>query len=111
MRKEEVLVNDDNQMTGETSKLLLEDQDFTVPDFANGILALDLTPGKNVAIYLTDYRFEGMKEMQWRQMIRKLSPQIYIVGFSHKSKQQESLRSERTNSFLKTVLIKVHSIN
>ncbi len=93
MRKEEVLVIDDNQMTRDTIKLLLEDQGFSVEGCPNGKSALDLTKRKNFAIYLIDYRMPGMKGDAVAAIIRKLSPDAYIIGFSLESKEQAFLEA------------------
>ncbi len=88
MRKEEVLVIDDNQMTRDTIKLLLEDEGFIVQGCTNGKSAIDLSERKNFAVYIIDYRMPGMTGDAVAAMIRKLSPKAYIIGFSIESKEK-----------------------
>jgi CheY-like chemotaxis protein len=101
MRKEEVLVIDDNQMTRDTIMLLLEDQGFSVQGCANGKSAIDLSKRKNFAIYLIDYRMPGMKGDAVAAMIRKLSPEAYIIGFSLESKEQAFLEAGANKFIIK----------
>jgi OmpR-family two-component system manganese-sensing response regulator len=88
MKKEEVLVIDDNEMTRDTIKLLLEDEGFAVQGCTDGTSAIGLSERKNFAVYLIDYRMPGMTGDVVAAMIRKFAPEAYIIGFSLESKEK-----------------------
>jgi CheY-like chemotaxis protein len=93
VNKKAVLVIDDNEITRETLKILLEDEGFTANSCANGRLALNLTKEKHFSVFIIDYRMPEMNGDEVAAVLRKLYPESFIIGFSLESKEQEFLKA------------------
>lgn len=93
MNKEAVLVIDDNEITREALKILLEDEGFAAHSCANGRSALDLTKEKYFSVFIIDYRMPEMNGDAVAAVLRKLYPESFIIGFSLESKEQEFLEA------------------
>ncbi len=91
MNQKEVLVIDDNQVTRDALKMILEEEGFIVNGCASGRSALDLTKEKSFGIYLIDYRMPEMNGDAVTAELRKLHPDSFIIGFSIEHKEQNFL--------------------
>ncbi len=103
--KYEVLVIDDNEMTRDVLILLLEDEGFSVNGCADGISALDLAKQKPFKVFLVDYRMPRTNGDEVASLLRKLSPESFIIGYSVESKEQEFLSAGADKFILKDRLL------
>ncbi len=89
MKKEEVLVIDDNETTIDIVKIILEEEGYTVSSCPNGKSALQLTENKSFGIYIVDYSLsEQMKGDAVTAELRKLFPNSFIIGCSIEPKEK-----------------------
>ncbi len=87
----DVLVIDDNEMTLDVLTLLLKDEGFSVKGCIDALSALDLAKSNPYKVFLVDYRMPKINGDQVTNMLRKLNPGAFIVGYSVESREQEFL--------------------
>lgn len=91
MTGEEVLVIDDNQMTRDVLKRLLESEGYRVTCCADGMFAIDLAKEKKFGTFLIDYRMPGMNGDEVTLLLRRSHPEAFIVGLSIEHNDQAFL--------------------
>lgn len=105
MKKEEVLVIDDNDLTRDALRVLLAD-DYEVSDSSSGGAALELTRKKAFEVYLVDYNLGEMKGDEVTVALRRLHPQAYIIGFSLENRGKKFMAAGADAFLLKDELHK-----
>ncbi len=102
---QDVLVIDDNEMTRDVLILLLEEEGFSVNGCADGMSALDLAKQKLFKVFVVDYRMPRTNGDEVASLLRKLSPESFIIGYSVESKEQEFLSAGADKFILKDRLL------
>ena len=87
MKQEEILVIDDNQMTRDVLKQLLDDENYIVSSCPNGMSAIELIKEKPFEIFIIDYSMPEMPGDAVTAEVRKLCPDAFIIGFSFEHKE------------------------
>jgi CheY-like chemotaxis protein len=96
---EDVLVIDDNQLTREVLKKLLESEGFSVTCCEDGRSAIDLAKEVKFKTFLIDYRMPGMNGDEVTVQLRRSYPDAFIIGFSMEQKDRAFLTAG-ANTFL-----------
>ena len=77
-----VLVVDDDPDIVLTVQLMLEQQGYEVDSAANGSEAVFMAGEMQPHVVVLDYRMPGMNGDQTAKMLKSLSPDLRIIGFS-----------------------------
>ena len=96
---EEVLIVDDNQLTRDVLKKLLESEGFSVTCCGDGRSAIDLAKEVKFNTFLIDYRMPGMNGDEVTVQLRRSYPEAFIIGFSMEHKDRAFLTAG-ANTFL-----------
>ncbi len=91
MRKDSVLIIDDNQMTGDILKALVKESGFSVDTCEDGETALHVAMHGRHTVFVVDYRMPKMTGDRVTAMLRTLLPDAFIIGFSLEDKERDFL--------------------
>ncbi len=91
MGKDSVLIVDDNQVTRDTLKALVEASGLPADTCEDGKSALGLARESRHAVYLIDYRMPEMTGDEVTAKLRALRPDAFIIGFSFEAREQAFL--------------------
>ncbi len=91
MRKESVLVVDDNDMMRNTLEMFLRDRGFSVTCCPDGTAALEAAKENHFDAYLIDYRMPEMNGAVVTALLREIHSNAFIIGFSIESREREFL--------------------
>ncbi len=106
VKKDSVLIVDDNQMTRTALKTFVEDSGLPVDTCGDGKSAIDIARKSRHGIFLIDYRMPEMNGDEVTARLRALRPDAFIIGFSIEAKEQAFLDAG-ANVFLN----KAHLLN
>lgn len=93
MRKEDVLIIEDNPVTRSILRDLLEESDFITHCVENWTDALDLIKERSIRKFIVDYRLPDRNGDEIVYQIRKSSSDAYITGYSTENKEEVFLRA------------------
>ncbi len=105
MIKDSVLIIDDNQMTSNILKALLEESGFSTDTCEDGDRALHIAMNGRHNIFLIDYRMPRMTGDEVTAMLRTLRPDAFIIGFSIEAKEHVFLDAGANLFLNKTSLL------
>ncbi len=105
-----VLIVDDNQMTRDTLKALVEASGLLVDTCEDGKSALDIARESRHAVFLIDYKMPKMTGDEVTALLRALRPDAFIIGISIEDKYQAFLDAG-ANVFLNKALIRNNLID
>jgi len=104
MAGEDVLVIDDNQITRDVLKMMLEAEGYIVTCCADGMSAIDLTKEKRFGTFLIDYRMPGMNGDEVTLLLRRSYPEAFIIGYSFEHKDHAFLTAGANTFILKDAI-------
>ncbi len=93
MNKDSVLIVDDNQLTRETLKTLVENSGLTVDTCEDGKSAIGMARECRHSVFLVDYRMPKMTGDLVTAQLRALWPDVFIIGFSLEDKERVFLEA------------------
>jgi DNA-binding response OmpR family regulator len=93
MNKENVLIIEDNPMTRDILRQLLEASDFIAHCFESGTEALDMIKENTIRKFVVDYRLPHTNGDEIVRQIRETSSEAYIIGYSTEDKEEAFLRA------------------
>ncbi len=105
MTRQNVLVIDDNAVTRDTLKMILEAEGFTVERCSSGSDAIDLAKERSFRIYVIDYSMPGIKGDAVTAEVRKLHPGSFIIGYSIEQKETQFLDAGADKFIIKDQLM------
>ncbi len=88
LTRETVLVIDDNRETREVLRMLLEFEGHDVHESGDAPAALELLSSLPISIAIVDYHMSGTNGDALTRVLRHVSPDLFIVGFSVEQKEQ-----------------------
>ncbi len=99
-----VLVVDDNRITRDVLRVLLESEGIPVHCSESGKAAIHLAREERFGTFLIDYRIPDMMGDEVAAIIRKERPDATIIGFSIEFNEQAFLRAGADAFILKDQL-------
>ena len=93
MIKESVLVIDDNKITRDILRTILESEGYAVTCCADGLSAIDTAKEKVFSVFLVDYRMAAMNGAETTAVLRRMHPEKLIIGFSIENREPDFLKA------------------